>query len=127
MDESADTANMNNEGPRHLAGTKRCGIEAIAAPTFEVCNGMDNHVHVKNPKEFNSGRQKSSAPYSSPAVDSTGVLELMSRWDSRLRVRCRAADRLLLLYFGPAFGVEYTFGSHPMNEKHKRTTAFKDF
>src|SRR6266481_6212009 len=49
---SADTANMNNERPRHLAGTKRCGIEVIAAPTFKVCNGMDNHVHVKNPKEL---------------------------------------------------------------------------
>src|SRR5260370_39288017 len=49
---SADTANMNNEGPRHVAGTKRCGIEVIAAPSFEVCNGMDNHVHVKNPKEL---------------------------------------------------------------------------
>ena len=48
----ADTANMNNEGPPHLAGTKRSGIEVIAAPIFEVCNGMDNHTHVKNPKEL---------------------------------------------------------------------------
>ena len=40
MDGSADTANMKDEGPRHLAGTKRRGIEVIAAPTFEVCNGM---------------------------------------------------------------------------------------
>jgi hypothetical protein len=49
---SADTANMKDEGPRHLAGTKRRGSEVIAAPTFEVCNGMDNHRHVKNPKEL---------------------------------------------------------------------------
>jgi hypothetical protein len=31
------------------------------------------------------------------------------------------------LYYGPAVSIEYTFSSHPMNEKHKRTTAFKDF
>jgi hypothetical protein len=31
------------------------------------------------------------------------------------------------VYYGPAFSVDYAFGSHPMNEKHKRTTAFKDF
>ena len=31
------------------------------------------------------------------------------------------------LYYGPALSIEYTFSSHPMNEKHKRTTAFKDF
>src|SRR5258708_20872386 len=47
----ADTANMNNEGPRHLAGTKRSGTKVVA-PIFEVCNGMDNHTHVKNPKEL---------------------------------------------------------------------------
>jgi hypothetical protein len=49
---SADTANMKDEGPRHLAGTKRRSSEVIAAPTFEVCNGTDNHGHVKNPKEL---------------------------------------------------------------------------
>src|SRR5260370_27531477 len=49
---SADTANMKDEGPRHLEGTKRRSSEDIAAPTFEVCNGMDNHAHVKNPKEL---------------------------------------------------------------------------
>jgi hypothetical protein len=31
------------------------------------------------------------------------------------------------LFFGPAFSIEYNFTSRPMNEKHKRTTAFKDF
>ena len=49
---SADTANMKDEGPRHQPGTKRRGSEGIAAPTFEICNGMDNHGHVKNPKEL---------------------------------------------------------------------------
>ena len=49
---SADTATMKDEGPRHQPGTKRRGSEAIAAPTFEVCNGMDNHGHVKNPKDL---------------------------------------------------------------------------
>src|SRR5260370_12574947 len=49
---SADTANMKDEGPRHPAGTKRRSSEVIAAPTFEVCNGTDNHGHVKNPKEL---------------------------------------------------------------------------
>jgi hypothetical protein len=53
MDGSADIANMKDEEPRHLAGTKRRGSEAAAAaPTFEVCNGMDNHGHVRNPKEL---------------------------------------------------------------------------
>src|SRR5260370_15932464 len=47
----ADSANMNNEGPRHLAGTKRSGTKVVAH-IFEVCNGMDNHTHVKNPKEL---------------------------------------------------------------------------
>jgi hypothetical protein len=31
------------------------------------------------------------------------------------------------LYYGPAFSIEYNFTSHTLNEKHKRTTAFKDF
>lgn len=31
------------------------------------------------------------------------------------------------LFFGPAFSIEYNFTSRPMNEKHKRTTAFKEF
>lgn len=48
----ADSASSNNEGPRHLSGTKRTGIEVIAAPTFEVGNGRGNHTHVKNPKEL---------------------------------------------------------------------------
>jgi hypothetical protein len=48
----ADTASRNNEGPRHLSGTKRTGIEVIAAPTFEVGNGRGDHTHVKNPKEL---------------------------------------------------------------------------
>src|SRR5258708_38664200 len=52
MAASADTANMKDEGPRHLAGAKRCGIEVIAAPTLEVWNDMDNHAHVKHPKEL---------------------------------------------------------------------------
>src|SRR5260370_42335306 len=43
---------MKDEGPRHQPETKRPGSEAIAAPTFEVCNGMDNHGHVKNPKDL---------------------------------------------------------------------------
>ena len=52
MGGGADTANMNNDGPRHLAGTNRTGTEVIVAPIFEVCNRMDNHTHVKNPKEL---------------------------------------------------------------------------
>jgi hypothetical protein len=48
----ADTANMKDDGPRHQPGTERRGSEAIAAPTFEVWNDMDNHTHVKNPKEL---------------------------------------------------------------------------
>ncbi len=47
-----DTSNMKDEEPRHPAGTKRSGSEVIGAPTFEVCNGMDNHAHVKNPREL---------------------------------------------------------------------------
>ena len=31
------------------------------------------------------------------------------------------------LYFGPAFSIEYNFSRRAMNEKHKGTTAFKDF
>lgn len=31
------------------------------------------------------------------------------------------------LYFGPAFSIEYNFRHVELNEKHKRTTAFKDF
>ena len=31
------------------------------------------------------------------------------------------------LYYGPAFSIEYNFRSRLINEKHKRTTAFKDF
>jgi hypothetical protein len=31
------------------------------------------------------------------------------------------------LYFGPAFSIEYNFSRRAMNEKHKATTAFKDF
>ena len=62
-----DTANMNNEEPRHLAGTKRSGTEVIVAPIFEVCNRMDNHAHVKNPKELvqeakNRGRRDNRPP-----------------------------------------------------------------
>src|SRR5258708_23148005 len=49
---SADTANMKDEGTRHLAGTKRRSSEVIAAPTFEVCNGMDNPGHTKKPKKL---------------------------------------------------------------------------
>jgi hypothetical protein len=65
---SADTANMKDEGPRHLEGTKRRSSEVIAAPTFEVCNGMDNHAHVKNPKELiqeakNRGRRDNRLLY----------------------------------------------------------------
>src|SRR5260370_7253729 len=64
----ADTANMKDEGPRHLAGTKRRSSEVIAAPSFEVCNGMDNHAHVKNPKELiqeakNRGRRDNRLLY----------------------------------------------------------------
>ena len=51
MGRSIDTANTEDEG-RRLAWAKRCGIEVIAAPIFEVCNGMNNHTHVKNPKEL---------------------------------------------------------------------------
>src|SRR5260370_10738320 len=47
-----DTSNMKDEEPRHPAGTKRSGSEVIGAPTFEVCNGIDNHAHVKNPREI---------------------------------------------------------------------------
>jgi hypothetical protein len=31
------------------------------------------------------------------------------------------------LFFGPAFSIEYNFRRVPMNEKHKGTTAFRDF
>ena len=31
------------------------------------------------------------------------------------------------LYFGPAFSIEYNFSRRAMDEKHKSTTAFKDF
>lgn len=31
------------------------------------------------------------------------------------------------LYFGPVFSIDHTFTRLPMNEKHNRTTAFKDF
>src|SRR5262249_32428976 len=31
------------------------------------------------------------------------------------------------LFFGPAFSIRYNFSGRPMNEKHKRTTAFRDF
>jgi hypothetical protein len=47
---STDTANTEHEA-RRLAGAKRCGIEVIAAPTLEARKGMNNHAHVKNPKE----------------------------------------------------------------------------
>src|SRR5260221_11221690 len=65
---SADTANMKDEGPRHLEGTKRRSSEVIAAPTFEVCNGMGNHAHVKNPKKLiqedkNRGRRDNRLLY----------------------------------------------------------------
>ena len=43
---------MEGEEARHLAEAKRCGIEVVAAPTLEVCNGMDKHAHVKHPKEL---------------------------------------------------------------------------
>jgi hypothetical protein len=31
------------------------------------------------------------------------------------------------LYYGPAFSLEFNFTHRPINEKHKSTTAFKDF
>jgi hypothetical protein len=31
------------------------------------------------------------------------------------------------LFYGPALSIDYTFTRRQMNEKHKRTTAFKDF
>ena len=31
------------------------------------------------------------------------------------------------LFYGPAFSLEYNFRKIPMNEKHTRTTAFRDF
>jgi hypothetical protein len=43
---------MEGEAGRHLAEAKRRGIEVVAAPTLEVCNGMDKHAHVKHPKEL---------------------------------------------------------------------------
>jgi hypothetical protein len=43
---------MEGEEGRHLAEAKRCGIEVVAAPTLEVCNGMHKHAHVKHPKEL---------------------------------------------------------------------------
>ena len=33
----------------------------------------------------------------------------------------------LTLYCGPVFSVEYNFRSRLINERHKRTTAFKEF
>jgi hypothetical protein len=33
----------------------------------------------------------------------------------------------ITLYYGPVISVEYNFRSRLINEKHKRTTAFKDF
>jgi hypothetical protein len=31
------------------------------------------------------------------------------------------------LFYGPVLSIDYTFTKRQMNEKHKRTTAFKDF
>jgi hypothetical protein len=31
------------------------------------------------------------------------------------------------LFYGPALSIDYNFTRHPIQEKHKRTTAFKDF
>jgi hypothetical protein len=31
------------------------------------------------------------------------------------------------LFYGPVFSIDYRFTTRPVNEKHKRTTAFKDF
>jgi len=43
---------MEGEEARHLAEAKRRGIEVIAAPTLEVCNGMHKHANDTHPKEL---------------------------------------------------------------------------
>lgn len=41
---SADTANIKDEGPRHLAGTKRRSSEVIAAPRLTLARADRGHL-----------------------------------------------------------------------------------
>ncbi len=56
-------------------------------------------------------------------------------WETRLTVllgfkaeaEVSSSGSSVTLFYGPAFGVEYRFTRRMLNEKHQRTTAFKDF
>ena len=57
--------------------------------------------------------------------------KLGSRTEVLLGLRAEAevssSGSTVTLFYGPAFSVEYNFRKVPMNEKHTRTTAFRDF
>ena len=69
----------------------------------------------------------SKTPDSSRATASSWGPELTSFWDSKPRVKFSSSGSAVNLYFGPVFSIDHTFTRLPMNEKHNRTTAFKDF
>jgi hypothetical protein len=45
----------------------------------------------------------------------------------RAEAEVSSSGSTVTLFYGPAFSLEYRFTRRPMNEKHQRTTAFKDF
>jgi hypothetical protein len=60
-----------------------------------------------------------------------GGFKLRSRAEVLLGFRAEAevssSGSTVTLFYGPAFSIEYNFRKVPMNEKHTRTTAFRDF
>jgi hypothetical protein len=45
----------------------------------------------------------------------------------RAQANVASSGSTVTLFYGPAFSIEYRLTNRPLNEKHLRTTAFKDF
>ena len=45
----------------------------------------------------------------------------------RAEAEVSSSGSTVTLFYGPAFSIEYRFTHRELNEKHQRTTAFKDF